>query len=154
MAHVQEAIEHIFPLLYEFRKERPPKPVAPVAVDSALADEAGAAASSADDDDEDSPDEVDSDDNITREGRLKEESFWSDEEEYNKTLVNGRRPGGALARKRRFEGKSSTSTKPRKIGRFAKSKPFRRRRPLGKAANDPSEDVMVVSELEDEPDDF
>lgn len=62
--------------------------------------------------------------------------------------------GGGLARKRRFESKSSTSTKPRKIGRFAKSKPFRRRRPLGKAANDPSEDVMVVSEVEDDPNDF
>lgn len=151
MANVQEAIEHIFPLLYEFRKERPPKPVAPAP------EEAAATVSSADDDNEDSPDEVDSDENITREGRLKEESFWSDEEEYNKTLVNGRRPmggGGGLARKRRFESKSSTSTKPRKIGRFAKSKPFRRRRPLGKAANDPSEDVMVVSEVEDDPNDF
>lgn len=129
VAHVQEAIEHIFPLLYDYRKERPVK------VQEELVEEI-----------------VDSDDNITPDGRLKEESFWSDEDENGKPLDG---TGGGLTRKRRLEGKatsSSSSKFPRKHGRYGKGKPFRRRRPLGKAANDPHEDVMVVSE--DDPDDY
>lgn len=102
------------------------------------------------DEDLDSPDEMDSDDNVTREGRLKEDNFWSDEEEWNANkALNGRKAG--IARKRSLQGGAATSSKPKKMRRFAKSKPFRRRRPLGKPANDPSEDVMVVSDVEDNP---
>lgn len=137
MAHVQEAIEHIFPLLYDYRKERP------VGIKPEIVEE----------EEEEVVEEVlDSDDNITPDGRLKEESFWSDEDENGK-LLDGR-VASSLTRKRRLEGKATTSKFPRKHARYAKPKPFRRRRPLGKAANDPHEDVMVVSDMEDDPDEF
>lgn len=147
VSNVQEAIEFIFPLLYEFRKERPKAAVAspePPEVAAALA--------------ESSDEEVfgaDSDDNVTKEGRLKEDSFWSDEDENGKSMAGRSYCSGkaGVAKKRRFEGKSSSSGKP-KVGRFAKnSKPHRRRRPLGKASNDPNEDVMEVSDVDD-PNDY
>lgn len=149
VSNVQQAIEIIYPLLYDFRKERPKQVVAPVPQAQATS---GLEVSS----DEEVYGATDSDDNITPEGRLKEDSFWSDEDENGKSVA-GRRyltGGSSVAKKRRLEGKSSTSAgaggKPPKNRRFAKnSKPHRRRRPLGKAANDPSEDVMEVSDVED-----
>lgn len=151
MAHVQEAIEHIFPLLYEFRKEGVPRR-------HRVEEMVPAEAASGDEEVEfDSPDEfeADSDDNVTSEGRLKEESFWSDEEEWNANKANGRKAAAAAAvAKKRPSDEQSASSKPKKVRRFAKSKPFRRRRPLGKALNDPSEDVMVVSDVEEDPEYF
>lgn len=147
MANVQEAIEFIFPLLYEFRKERPKDVPPPITAPASAA----AAVDSSDDEDVYG---IDSDDNVTPEGRLKEDSFWSDEDENGKSVA-GRSyltGGSSLAKKRRrLEGKSSAGAAvPKKVGRFAKnSKPHRRRRPLGKAANDPSEDVMEVSDVDD-----
>lgn len=138
MSIVQEAIEFIFPLLYEFRKERPKEVQRPVQV------AAEGVLSSSDED----VYGADSDENVTKEGRLKEDSFWSDEDENGKSVAGrGYLTGGnSVAKKRRFEGKSSGSKAP-KVGRFAKnSKPHRRRRPLGKASNDPNEDVMGVSD--------
>lgn len=135
---VQEAIEFIFPLLYEFRKERPKEVQRPVSL------AAEGVLSSSDED----VYGADSDENVTKEGRLKEDSFWSDEDENGKSVAGrGYLTGGnSVAKKRRFEGKSSGSKAP-KVGRFAKnSKPHRRRRPLGKASNDPNEDVMGVSD--------
>lgn len=148
MANVQEAIEFIFPLLYEFRKERPKVVEAP-----AQAGPDGLESS----EDEDVYGTVDSDeDNVTTEGRLKEESFWSDEDENGKSVAGRQYLTGrnAVARKRPAQSKPSGGKVPKKVGRFAKnSKPHRRKRPLGKASNDPSEDVMEVSDME-EHDDF
>lgn len=151
VANVQAAIEHIFPLLYEFRKERPK-----------VASETASVAGSGGDPTIDamlgssSDEEVfgaDSDDNVSKDGRLKEESFWSDEDENGKSK-SGRNyltGGGVAGKKRRLEGRTGggggASKVAKKTGRFAK-KPHRRK-PLGKASNDPSEDVMGISDGED-----
>ena len=109
------------------------------------------------DDDEDvfGGDDSDIDNMVTKEGRMKEDTFWSDEDENGKSVAGRRYLTGSGGGKKRPAGSMSAAaskTVPKKVGRYAR--PHRRRKAMGKAANDPDEDVMEVSDVEDDPDDF
>lgn len=116
VAHVQAAIEHIFPLVYEFKKPRAPKDV--------VVEEAEVPMNDSDDDDEDVEFDTDPIDEDPLElGPPKKKQKLRDVSHLTK----------------RFKGRKATG-----------------KRPPGKM-NDPSEDLIYVSDGDieaDDPDEF
>lgn len=128
--NVQKAIEHIFPLVYEFRKKRAPDDpkllkqqaaaAAAAAAASAAAEAAAAAAETA------ATEAAKSATNATAASS-------------SSTAVAGKGVGTALL----------LPTSPK----AAMSKTLKRKRPFGLAANDPADHNMYVSDMDDEEDD-
>lgn len=106
VAHVQTAIEHIFPLVHEFRKPRPPKvvPIQEVIIEES---------------EPNNDDDSDEDGEVAGAGAVVDSNHGPN--------------------RKRF--KRSNNKFPNKR---------RNKRPIGKVENDPFDDIISVSDVEDE----